>query len=143
MNDSLQKELDSVKSETPTAVGRDFPAIVYGGLFTFLGYWLTDVGATGFGVAMIALGLFGAATGLATFVSASPKVKVFQAIDNFALAVLFLFFTASGPGGGDFLDNPLVNLGLAAFLVWAGADDLKEYGTLSAVEAGQREQERA
>ena len=57
--------------------------------------------------------------------------------------MLFLFFTASGPGGGDFLDNPLVNLGLAAFLVWAGADDLKEYGTLSAVEAGQREQERA
>lgn len=131
MNDAFKKELDTIKAETPTSVKADPGSLLYGIIFIGLGGLLLSFGSTGFGLLMIVVGGIGVVAGAATFFSKSPKVKVIQAIDSFLMALVLLGFALQGEGG-DFLDNPLIGLGLAAFMVWAGFDDLKEYRQLSA-----------
>jgi ABC-type microcin C transport system permease subunit YejB len=135
MNDSFKEELEKIKAEAPTKVKADPGSLLYGIIFVALGGFLFSLGATGIGAAMVLVGAVGVIAGLATFVWKSPKVKIIQAIDSFLMAILLAVLAMTGGGGGDFFDNPLIGFGLAAFMLWAGYDDLKEYRQLSAVEA--------
>lgn len=137
MNDTFKNELDKIKAETPTKIKADPGSLLYGIIFIALGGFLFSLGAVGLGAVMILVGIIGVVAGAATFVWKSPKVKVIQAVDSFLMAILLVVLALSGGGGGDFFDNPLIGLGLAAFMLWAGYDDLKEYRQLAAVEAGK------
>jgi hypothetical protein len=137
MSDSLKKELEAIKADTPTSVKADPVSLLYGGIFVALGVWLMDLGSEGFGLVMILVGAIGVLAGGATFVWKSPKVKVLQAIDSFLMALLFLGFMTQDGGDGIF-ENPLVCLGVAAFMGWSGFDDLKEYWNLSKIDANRR-----
>jgi hypothetical protein len=134
MDDSFKKELEAIKAEAPTRVKADPVSLFFGIIFVVLGFWMLDLGSKGFGWTMILVGGIGILAGGATFVWKSPRVKVFQAIDSFMMALLFLVFMTQDVGGG-ILENPLVCLGIAAFMVWSGLDDLKEYRSLSRVES--------
>jgi hypothetical protein len=133
MSDSFKKELDEIRAETPISVKADPISLVYGFIFVALGIWLTDLGSEGFGLLMILVGVIGVLAGGATFVWKSPKVKMLQAMDNFLMALLFLaFMTQDGDG---IFSNPIVCLGIAAYMAWAGFGSIKEYISLSKLEA--------
>ena len=130
MSESFQKELDAIKSSAPTSVRADPTSLLYGVVFVGLGLWLVDLGDSAMGSAMIVVGALGVVAGGATFVSKSPKVKLLQAADGVLMALLLLGMSAQG-GGTELMDNPLVGIGFAAFMLWAAYDDFKEYGQLS------------
>lgn len=126
MDDSFKKEIDNIKAETPLKVSADPISIVYGLIFIGIGYWLTDLGSP-FGPFMLIVGVVGAVAGILTFTWNSPKVKIIQAIDSFLVALLFLAFLADDHA----FENPIIALAVAAFMVWAGYGDLKEYFKLN------------
>jgi len=104
-------------------------------IFVGLGGWLMSLGSGGFGFMMIVVGAVGVLAGGATFVWKSPKVKLLQAVDDFLMAALFLLFLTQD--GGDIFGNPLICIGIAAFMVWSGFDALKEYNSLSKLQTLQ------
>jgi len=128
MNDSFKKGLDSIKAETPVSVKADPVFLLYGIIFVVLGFWMIDAGRTILGLFTIIVGLIGALGGCATFFWKSPKVKLIQAVDSFALAVLLAWFAIQDS------DSLLLNFAMAGFMVWVGFGELKEYRRLKQIE---------
>lgn len=133
MDDSFKKELDSIKAQTPISVKADPMFLVYGIVFIILGVWMIDAGAGVFGRALIVVGLIGVLGGAATFFWKSPKVKLIQAVDSFAIALLLSGLAIQGASR----DSPVMNLALSGFMVWVGFSDLKEYRRLRKIEEGR------
>ena len=99
-NDSLKQELEEIKAETPIAVKADPISLLYGIIFVALGAWLVSLGGSALGFIMILVGVVGVIAGIATFVWKSPKVKLIQAIDGFAIALVLFGFAIQGEGEG-------------------------------------------
>lgn len=129
MTDNFKTELDAIRAETPLKVRADPGGLLYGAMFVALGVWLLDLGAEGFGAVLILVGAIGVIAGVATFVSDSPGVKIVQAGDSFLMALVLGGLALSGADSAPF-ENPLIAFGMAAFMLWAGYDDLREYTQL-------------
>jgi fatty acid desaturase len=136
MDDSFKKGLEAIKAETPVSVKADPISLLYGIVFVVLGVWLFGLDSVVFGLLAIVVGLIGILGGAATFFWRSPKVKIIQAVDSFAIALLLLVFMIWG-SGGDFFDSPLPSLALGGFMVWVGFSDLKEYRRLREIQKGR------
>jgi fatty acid desaturase len=134
MDEAFKKELDAIKAETPISVKADPFSLLYGIFFVFIGVWLLGLGGVVLGLLMIIVGLIGVFAGAATFFWKSPKVKLIQAVDSFAIALLFLGFLMLGERS---FDSPLIPIALAGFMVWMGFSDLKEYRRLLEIEQGR------
>jgi hypothetical protein len=127
--DTFRKDQENYLAGKMKRKANDWFTLLYGFLFSFLGFWIYDLGEQGWGVGFIVLGIIGILTGIATFASSSPVVKIFEALDTFALAILIGAAALSGMAEDLFdLDLPVwVYLLFSAFLLWSAYDSVKQY----------------
>lgn len=132
MSDSYEREPDPTRTAGPKPVKVDPVGLLLGGVLIALGIPLLHLGHPAFGVLTIVVGGSGVLAGGAPLVSRSPKVKLLQVLDYFfmALFAFFLAMRATVDGLSDGLFGILAWLAIAAFFVWAGHGDLKEYRQL-------------
>lgn len=122
MGDSFKDRLDAIRSEIPiSAKTGDFMALAWGAVYLILGFFLE----TEIGIFTVIVGVVGMATGSATFVWKSPKVKLIQAVNSFLISILLFLFAIRN------IDhNPWLVFTGAIIMVWVSLDKVKEYRNL-------------